>query len=89
MLAVDLSGSMKLPIWKLTASRSTGCRWSNMCLATLLRVAKATSGVYLIWRHRLFTGTAYDRQTIAQMLNESVLGLVGERTAIGDAIAGG
>jgi len=29
----------------------------------------------------------YDRQTIAQMLNESVLGLVGERTAIGDAIA--
>jgi Ca-activated chloride channel family protein len=89
MLAVDLSGSMEIADMQL-----------NDRSVDRLTMVKAVLGDFITRREgdRLglifFADTAflqtpmtYDRETVRQMLEESVLGLVGERTAIGDAIA--
>ena len=88
MLAVDLSGSMEIADMQL-----------NDRSVDRLTMVKAVLGDFITRREGdrlglIFADTAflqtpmtYDRETVRQMLEESVLGLVGERTAIGDAIA--
>jgi Ca-activated chloride channel family protein len=88
MLAVDISGSMEQEDY-LLAGRP----------ASRLEVVKAVAGRFLERRQGdrlgliLFGGRAYlqtplthDRETVAKMLDESVIGLAGRETAIGDAI---
>ncbi len=88
MLAVDLSGSMKQRDFELKQQ-----------LVDRLTATKAVAGDFIRRRAGdrigliLFGDQAYlqtpltfDRQTVQQLLDESVLGLAGERTAIGDAI---
>jgi Ca-activated chloride channel family protein len=88
MLAVDLSGSMQEQDFIL-----------NGQVVDRLRATKAVAGEFVRKRTGdrvglvLFGDQAYlqvpltfDRQTVLQLLNESQIGLAGERTAIGDAI---
>jgi Ca-activated chloride channel family protein len=88
MLAVDLSGSMEEQDFML-----------NGQVVDRLTATKAVAGDFIRKRTGdriglvLFGDRAYvqvpltfDRQTVLQLLNESALGLAGQRTAIGDAI---
>jgi Ca-activated chloride channel family protein len=88
MLAVDLSGSMQEQDYIL-----------NGQVVDRLDAVKAVAGEFIRTRAGdriglvLFGDQAYlqapltfDRETVLQLLNESALGLAGERTAIGDAI---
>lgn len=88
MLAVDISGSMEQSDYTL-AGRP----------ATRLSVVKAAASRFIARRNQdrigliLFgtrpyvqTPLTYDHETVAQMLSESVVGLAGRDTAIGDAI---
>lgn len=88
MLAVDVSGSMEQRDYELDGA-----------LASRLEVVKAVAGRFIERRVRdrlgliLFGTRAYvqtpltfDRGTVATMLRESVVGLAGRETAIGDAI---
>jgi Ca-activated chloride channel family protein len=88
VLAVDLSGSMQTRDFRL--------KGENVDRLTAL---KAVAGQFIQRRVGdrlgliLFGEQPYvqvpltfDRRTVRQLLNESVLGLAGERTAIGDAI---
>lgn len=89
MLAVDLSGSMEIADMQLNGRPVNRLTMVKHVLSDFIE-RRQGDRLGLI----LFADTAYlqapmtyDRQTVQQMLNESVLGLVGERTAIGDAIA--
>ena len=88
MMAVDLSGSMQEQDFILTGQ-----------VVDRLIATKAVAGEFVRERKGdriglvLFGDQAYlqapltfDRETVLQLLNESVIGLAGERTAIGDAI---
>ncbi len=88
LLAVDLSGSMD------TKDFSLGGKTVNR-----LTALKSVAGEFIRRRQGdrlgliLFADQAYvqtpltfDRKTVEQLLNEAVLGLAGEKTAIGDAI---
>lgn len=88
MMAVDLSGSMQEQDFILNGE-----------VVDRLVATKAVAGEFIRKRTGdriglvLFGDQAYlqapltfDRQTVLQLLNESALGLAGERTAIGDAI---
>ncbi len=88
MLAVDLSGSMQEQDFIL-----------NGQVVDRLVATKAVAGNFVRKRQGdrvglvLFGDQAYlqapltfDRETVLQLLNEAVIGLAGERTAIGDAI---
>ena len=88
MLAVDVSGSMEQRDYELDGS-----------LVSRLAVVKAVAARFVERRHQdrlgliLFGTRAYvqtpltfDGPTVAAMLRESVVGLAGRETAIGDAI---
>ncbi|MDH5393375.1 MAG: VWA domain-containing protein [Gammaproteobacteria bacterium] len=88
MLAVDLSGSMEVEDFQL-----------NGRLVDRLSATKAVASEFIQRRNGdrlgliLFGKKAYlqspltfDRQTVSTLLNESVIGLAGKETAIGDAI---
>jgi Ca-activated chloride channel family protein len=89
MLAVDVSGSMEQEDYRLHGRP-----------ANRLDVVKAVAGRFIErragdrlglvlfgTRAYLQTPLTYDRDTVGAMLNESVIGLAGRDTAIGDAIA--
>ncbi len=88
MLAVDISGSMEQQDYAL-----------NDRPATRLSVVKFTASRFIAQRSQdrlglilfgsqpyLQTPLTYDRDAVAQALNETVVGLAGRDTAIGDAI---
>lgn len=88
MLAVDLSGSMKIDDMTLNGRQVNRLTMTKSVMAEFIR-RRVSDRLGLI----LFADTAYlqapltfDRKTVAQLLEESVIGLVGEQTAIGDAI---
>jgi Ca-activated chloride channel family protein len=88
MLAVDVSGSMESADYSL-----------NGRSATRLDVVKAVAGGFIeqragdrlgliVFGSRAYLQTplTFDRATVEQMLRETVIGLAGRETAIGDAI---
>jgi Ca-activated chloride channel homolog len=88
MLAVDLSGSMKIPDFSV-----------NNREVTRLEVVKSAAGEFIAGRTGdrvgliVFGSQAYvqtpltfDRDTVEAMLRETEIGLAGQETAIGDAI---
>ena len=89
MLAIDLSGSMQTPDMAVGTMRAT----------SRLAAVKAVAGEFIERRAGdrlgliLFGDQAYlqtpltlDRRTVHTLLDEAVIGLAGQRTAIGDAI---
>ncbi len=88
MLAVDISGSMKIPDFSVKGQE-----------VTRLEVVKAAAGEFIARRTGdrvgliVFGSQAYvqtpltfDRDTVKGMLTETEIGLAGQETAIGDAI---
>ena len=88
MLAVDLSGSMKIPDFSVNGQE-----------VTRLEVVKTAAGEFIARRTGdrvgliVFGSQAYvqtpltfDRGTVKAMLRETEIGLAGQETAIGDAI---
>lgn len=88
MLAVDLSGSMKIDDMSLNGRQVNRLTMTKSVLYDFIK-RRVGDRLGLI----LFADTAYvqapltfDRETVATLLDEAVIGLVGEQTAIGDAI---
>jgi Ca-activated chloride channel family protein len=88
MIAVDLSGSMKQDDMRINGRAVNRLDMTKYVLREFIK-RRVGDRLGLI----LFADTAYlqapltfDRDTIKTLLDESVLGLVGDRTAIGDAI---
>jgi len=89
MLAVDVSGSMESedymleggPVNRLEVVKSVAGRFIERRQGDRLGLILFGSRAYLQ------TPLTYDRTTVQTMLSESVIGLAGRETAIGDAIA--
>ena len=88
MLAVDLSGSMETKDMQINGRQVDRLVMIKSVLADFIS-RRVGDRLGLI----LFADTAYlqapltfDRETVGTLLNEAVIGLVGEQTAIGDAI---
>ena len=88
LLAVDLSGSMEeqdfvlagSPVDRLTATKAVADAFIEQRVGDRL-------GLILFGREAyLQTPLTFDRQTVRTLLLESVIGLAGKETAIGDAI---
>lgn len=88
MLAVDLSVSMekqdfiinKKPVDRLTATKWVAGDFINRRVGDRLGLILFGTQAYLQ------TPLTFDRKTVQTLLNESVIGLAGDNTAIGDAI---
>ena len=88
MLAVDLSGSMeeqdffinKRPVDRLTAEKKVAGDFINR------RVGDRVGLILFGTQAYLQTPLTFDRKTVMTLLNEAVIGLAGDNTAIGDAI---
>lgn len=88
VLAVDLSGSMKTrdfalageTVDRLTALKSVAVEFIRRRQGDRLGLILFADQAYVQ------TPLTFDRKTVEQLLNEAVLGLAGEKTAIGDAI---
>ena len=88
MLAVDLSGSMeeqdfiinKKPVDRLTASKWVAGDFINRRVGDRIGLILFGTQAYLQ------TPLTFDRKTVLTLLNEAVIGLAGDNTAIGDAI---
>jgi len=89
MIAVDLSGSMQVEDMELNGSTINRLEMLKVLLGDFItRRAGDRLGLILFGDDAYMqTPMTYDRQTVKQMLDETVLGLVGKKTAIGDAIA--
>ncbi|WP_111976583.1 VWA domain-containing protein [Algibacillus agarilyticus] len=88
MLAVDLSGSMQAEDMSINGQSVDRLMMTKYVMQDFIQ-RRIGDRLGLI----LFADTAYlqtpltrDRNIVSKMLSESLLGLVGERTAIGDAI---
>lgn len=88
MLAVDLSGSMeeqdfvinKRAVDRLTAAKGVAIDFINR------RVGDRVGLILFGTQAYLQTPLTFDRKTVMTLLNEAVIGLAGDNTAIGDAI---
>lgn len=88
MLAVDLSGSMKVQdfilkgkqVDRLTATKSVASNFIERRLGDRLGLILFGEQAYLQ------VPLTFDRTTVEILLSESFIGLAGEKTAIGDAI---
>jgi Ca-activated chloride channel family protein len=88
MLAVDLSGSMEAQdfqlhgqrVDRLTALKSVANEFIQR------RVGDRLGLILFADRPYIQVPLTFDRQTVVQLLDEAAIKLVGERTAIGDAI---
>ncbi|MCA1767112.1 MAG: VWA domain-containing protein [Idiomarina sp.] len=89
MLAVDLSGSMEIADMQLEGRSVDRLTMVKHVLSDFIERREGDRLGLILFADTAYLQTpmTYDRKTVKQMLNESVLGLVGERTAIGDAIA--
>lgn len=88
MLAVDLSGSMRAAdfdlngkeVDRLTATKAVAGKFIERREGDRLGLILFGENAYLQ------TPLTFDRETVRTLLNESVIGLAGRKTAIGDAI---
>ncbi|GAA5138915.1 vWA domain-containing protein [Thalassotalea piscium] len=89
MLAVDLSGSMQVEDMNLNGSTVNRLVMLKSLLGDFIgrRVGDRLGLILFADDAYMQTPMTYDRNTVQQMLDEAVLGLVGKQTAIGDAIA--
>lgn len=88
MLAVDLSGSMEVEDFKLN-DRLVDRLTATKAVATEFIQRRQGDRIGLILfgkKAYLQTPLTFDRKTVSTLLDESVIGLAGKETAIGDAI---
>jgi len=89
MIAVDLSGSMQIEDMEINGRSSDRLEMLKVVLGDFIerRIGDRLGLILFADDAYMQTPMTYDRKTVKQMLDESVLGLVGKKTAIGDAIA--
>ena len=89
MIAVDLSGSMQVEDMTLNGSTVNRLDMLKELLGEFIerRVGDRLGLILFGDDAYMQTPMTFDRATVQQMLDETVLGLVGKQTAIGDAIA--
>ncbi|NVK24152.1 MAG: VWA domain-containing protein [Gammaproteobacteria bacterium] len=88
MLAVDLSGSMQYEDMMIGRQKVNRLDMLKHVLSDFIerRVGDRLGLILFADTAYVQTPLTYDRRTVQQMLDEAVLGLVGEKTAIGDAL---
>jgi Ca-activated chloride channel family protein len=88
MIAVDLSGSMKQTDMRIQGREVNRLTMIKYVLADFIdrRVGDRLGLILFADTAYLQAPLTYDRDTVQTLLDETVIGLVGERTAIGDAI---
>lgn len=88
MIAVDLSGSMKIDDMQVNGRQVDRLQMIKSVLSDFIqrRVGDRLGLIFFADTAYLQAPLTYDRDTVAQLLDESLIGLVGEQTAIGDAI---
>lgn len=88
MMAVDLSGSMQQKDFRIegeTVDRLTATKW--VAGQFIERRVGDRLGLILFGEQAyLQTPLTFDRETVRTLLDESAIGLAGQKTAIGDAI---
>lgn len=89
MVAVDLSGSMQVEDMELEGRQINRLDMLKVLLGEFIdrRVGDRIGLILFGDDAYMQTPMTFDRETVKQMLDETVLGLVGKQTAIGDAIA--
>ena len=89
MVAVDLSGSMQVEDMQLNGDAVNRLDMLKVLLGDFIvrRVGDKLGLILFGDDAYMQTPMTFDRKTVQQMLDETVLGLVGQKTAIGDAIA--
>ncbi len=89
MVAVDLSGSMQIEDMVLNGNAVNRLTMLKEVLGDFIerRVGDRLGLILFGDDAYMQTPMTFDRNTVQQMLDEAVLGLVGKQTAIGDAIA--
>lgn len=89
MVAVDLSGSMQVEDMSLNGTTVNRLDMLKVLLGDFIdrRVGDRIGLILFGDDAYMQTPMTFDRKTVKQMLDETVLGLVGKQTAIGDAIA--
>lgn len=88
MIAVDLSGSMKIDDMQVNGRQVDRLKMIKYVLSDFIerRIGDRLGLILFADTAYLQAPLTYDRETVKQLLNESLIGLVGEQTAIGDAI---
>ena len=88
MIAVDLSGSMKIDDMEVGGKQVNRLVMIKSVLGEFIsrRVGDRLGLILFADTAYLQAPLTYDRQTVGKLLDETVIGLVGEQTAIGDAI---
>ena len=89
MIAVDLSGSMEIEDMSLHGNAVNRLDMLKVVLGSFIERRTGDRLGLILFADDAYMQTpmTFDRKTVKQMLDESVLGLVGRKTAIGDAIA--
>jgi Ca-activated chloride channel family protein len=89
MIAVDLSGSMQIEDMQINGRNVDRLTMLKSVLGGFIerRVGDRLGLILFADDAYMQTPMTFDRKTVKQMLDESVLGLVGKKTAIGDAMA--
>lgn len=89
MIAVDLSGSMQIEDMSLHGNAVNRLDMLKVVLGNFIERRTGDRLGLILFADDAYMQTpmTFDRKTVKQMLDESVLGLVGRKTAIGDAIA--
>jgi Ca-activated chloride channel family protein len=89
MIAVDLSGSMQVEDMSLNGRAVNRLDMLKVLLGEFIERRTGDRLGLILFGDDAYMQTpmTFDRNTVQQMLDETVLGLVGQQTAIGDAIA--
>ena len=89
MIAVDLSGSMQVEDMSLNGRTVNRLEMLKVLLGDFIERRTGDRLGLILFADDAYMQTpmTFDRKTVKQMLDETVLGLVGQQTAIGDAIA--
>ncbi len=88
MLAVDLSGSMKIPDFTLNGQETTRLEVVKSVASEFIAGRDGDRLGLVVFGSQAYVQTplTFDRHTVQAMLNETEIGIAGQETAIGDAI---
>ncbi len=88
MLAVDLSGSMEVEDFKLNGQLVDRLTATKAVATEFIERRKGDRLGLILFGKKAYLQTplTFDRKTVSTLLDESVIGLAGKETAIGDAI---
>lgn len=89
MIAIDLSGSMKIEDMQLNGNTVNRLDMLKALLGEFIERREGDRLGLILFGDDAYMQTpmTFDRKTVQQMLEEATFGLVGNKTAIGDAIA--